>query len=167
MSGAFHVETPADLARAIVLAEAQGSLGFVHLARALAAGRIAFDPISPTTSSSRFKAFTRLTKGRAAVISIGDDDGMDRGPGGWPIARRCVAWASSIMIHGAGAEIAHYEAAIVAAELKHRSLVIECGSATLSAWIELVANSPHRRPTIVIWPRGGVHPVWPGREAMQ
>jgi len=136
------------------------------LARQLAAGRIAFNSITPNTSVSRFKAFARATGDRPAVVLLGDDDGSDRGPGGWPLAGRCVDWASSIMIHGAGAEIAHYEAAVIAAELRHQSLVIECGTATLDQWVALVRRTQHRPPTLVIRCRDGVHPVSMSRGAM-
>jgi hypothetical protein len=153
------IETLDDLAAAIVLNEQVGAIGQAHLMRALRAGRIAFQPLLPDTSSSRFKAFARATFRRPAIVLIGDDDGFDRGPQGWRLAERALRWADRVLLHGAGAELAHYEAAILAAEHRHRVLVIECSSATLDAWAALVRGAPHRPATMVIVPRGGVHPL--------
>jgi hypothetical protein len=162
----LRIDSMDDLARAIVLAEAQGSIGFVHLARALAAGRIAFQPLPPEMSASRFKQFARLTTDRPTIVVIGDDDGFDRGPGGWRLAERAVAWAKTTMLHGAGAELPHYEAAVRAAQLVRRCLIVECSSATLPAWEALVRTAPHRPVTLVVRPRGGVHPLPMARESM-
>jgi hypothetical protein len=154
-----QVDDLADLARTITLTEQAGSIGTAHLMRALASGRIALLPLLPKESSSKFKAWTRLTKHRPAVALIGDDDGFDRGPVGWAQARRAVAWARSVMLHGAGAELFHYEAAIMAAELFHRTLIVECGTATLPAWIDLVKAAHHAPRTLIIQPHDGVHPL--------
>jgi hypothetical protein len=162
----FQINTPDDLNRAIVQAEAQGSPGWAHLARGLAAGRNAFLPVTPEMSATRFKRFTRMTTDRPTVVLIGDDDGLERGPGGWLLARRAVAWARAVMIHGAGAELAHYEVAIIAAELTGRCLIIECGTATLAAWTALVRAAPHKPETLVIQPHGGAHPIPLARETL-
>jgi hypothetical protein len=79
------------------------------------------------------------------------------------LAGRAIAWARAVMIHAAGAEIAHYESAIMAAELTQRCLVIECSSATLPAWVELVKAAPHRPTALIIMPRAGAHPIPPDR----
>jgi hypothetical protein len=163
----FTVDSWADLARAISVLDAAGALGMAHLCRALKEGRIAFLPTLPDTSTTKFKDWVRTTTGRAAIALVGDDDGMDRGPAGWPIAQRAVDWSRSILIHAAGAEIAHYETAIIAAALVHRMLIIECGSATVDEWIELVRASKHGPSTLVILPRHGVHPVSEDRSKMQ
>jgi hypothetical protein len=55
----------------------------------------------------------------------------------------------------------------VAAELIHRILIIECGSATLDAWVRMVKTAPHRPITMVIVARDGVHPVPVDRSKMQ
>jgi hypothetical protein len=98
---------------------------------------------------------------------IGDDDGMNRGLSGWAQAERALRWPRALMLHGAGAEIEHYEAAIIAAELVRRVPVIECSTATLGAWATLVEAAPKRVPTLVIRPRGGVHPLPIERSATQ
>jgi hypothetical protein len=153
------IENLDDLAAAIVLNEQVGAIGQAYLMRALRAGRIAFQPLLPETSSSRFKAFARATSRRPAIVLIGDDDGFDRGPSGWRLTERALRWANSVLLHGAGAALVHYEMAIVAAEAGRRVLVIECGSATLDAWVTLVRAAAHQPATVVIIPRGGAHPL--------
>jgi hypothetical protein len=98
-------------------------------------------------------------------VLIGDDDGMNRTPIGWPIAERAVTWARSILIHAAAGEIVHYETAILAAEMVHRVLIIECGTATLDAWIELILSARHR--PISFSRVKGVHPIPLDRSRMQ
>jgi hypothetical protein len=83
------------------------------------------------------------------------------------LAVRALRWAIGVLVHGAGAELQHYEAAIQAAEMGRRVLVIECGTSTLDAWVALARAAPHRPSTLVIVPRGGVHPLPLRREAMQ
>jgi hypothetical protein len=45
--------------------------------------------------------------------------------------------------------------------------VIECSTATLSAWAALVGAAPHRPGALVIYPREGVHPRPVERRALQ
>jgi hypothetical protein len=148
-----------DIPRAIAISEGAGAIGQAHLLRALYTGRIAFLPMPADTSTTKFKDWARATTGRPAVALLGDDDGCDAGPSAWRTAERAVKWARSILIHGAAAEIAHHESAIIAAELIHRVLIVECGTATLGAWVQLVRDAPHRPTALIIQPRGGVHPV--------
>lgn len=164
---AYRIESWADLPGAIAANERAGAIGQAHLLRALAAGRIAYFSLLPDTSSSSFKAFARATSRKPAVTLLGDDDGMDRGPPGWRLATRAVRWAASIVLHGAGAELAHYETAIVASQIVGRVLIVECGTATLDAWAALVRAAPHQPSVLVIVPRGGVHPLPMDRGAMQ
>jgi hypothetical protein len=156
-----------DLACAITLNEQFGAIGQAHLMRALQRGRISYLSLLPDTSATKFKSFARVTTDRPSVMLIGDDDGFDRGPDGWSLTPRAVAWARSIMVHGAGAEIVHYESAIVAAQLVGRCLVVECSSATLPAWIAVARAAAHRPPTLIIKPRDGVHPLPVDRSSMQ
>jgi hypothetical protein len=156
-----------DLPRAIAISEGAGAIGQAHLLRALYTGRIAFLPMPAATSTTKFKDWARTTTGRPSVALIGDDDGWDAGPSGWRTADRALRWARSVLIHAAGAEVHHYEAAVIAAELIHRVLIIECGSATLDAWVQLVRAAPHRPVTMVITPSDGVHPVPVDRSKMQ
>jgi hypothetical protein len=156
-----------DLPRVIAISKAAGAIGQAHLLQALYTGRIAFLPMLPDTSVTRFKSWARATANRPAISLVGDDDGMNRSPTGWPVADRAVRWARSILIHASGAEIYQYEAAVVAAELIQKVLIVECCSATLGAWVQLVRDAPNRPVTTVIAPKGGVHPVPMDRSKMQ
>jgi hypothetical protein len=84
-------------------------------------------------------------------------------------AYRIESWAdlpgAIVANERAGAELPHYETAIVAAEIVGRVLVIECGTATLDAWATLVRAAPQRPSVLVIVPRGGVHPLPTARGA--
>ena len=156
------VKKHAALARAITLSEAAGAIGTAHLLRAVRDGRVHVISLPPGTSNVTFKACVRaVPAGRPAIVLLGDDEGLNRGPAGWPMAERAVAWARTIIIHAAGAEVAHYEAAVLAAELLERVLFIECGTATAPAWVRLVKPLFDKGlPSLVILPRNGaVHPV--------
>ena len=98
----FVVNSWADLSRAIVLADAAGAIGRTSPWRALRDGRIAFLPMPAEMSSTKLKRFARLTAGKSAVALIGDDDDLNRGPAGWPVAACAVAWVRSIIVHAAG-----------------------------------------------------------------
>jgi hypothetical protein len=157
----------ADLPAAIVKVEQAGAHGLAHLMRALNSGRIAFLPLLPETSAKKFKVWAAATRERPAVALIGDDDGVDRGPNGWPLGERAIRWASSVMLHCAGYEFAHYQGAIEAAQVLQRVLVIESNTTTGEAWSEAILRAPHNPARLLIWPREGLHPVQPSRETMQ
>lgn len=163
----LQVTSPADLPGAIVAAEQAGAPGLAHLLRALNAGRIAFLPVLPDCSNGMFKQFVNLTSGRPAVVLIGDDDYQERGPAGFTIAERAVRWASSIVLHAAGAETSQYESVIHAAQIVKRMLLIECSTQTAQAWKTLITSLPDPPPTAVIWPREGQHPIAPSRREIQ
>jgi hypothetical protein len=95
------------------------------------------------------------------VALIGDDPGTPNGMGGpdaWRCARKLGAWAQAAIIHGAGGEAAHYQAAVDAALLVQRVLFIETTSAHAKAWAERI-GCPR---TLLILPRSGPHPVITG-----
>jgi hypothetical protein len=152
------IEDRAGLARAVQLAEAVGAIGSAVLMRALLAGEIAYFPVHAETSARQIRQFTRCAT-RPAVMMLGDDDGLDRGPAGWPVAPRVLRWAATVMIHAAGAEKVHYQGAVDVAKAVRRLAIIECSSASLDDWLGLAAAAPSRPRIIVIRPRGGVHPL--------
>lgn len=161
------IDTYADLARAIVLHQMAGVIGMTHLLRARMRDEIALWNLLPSSTTAEFKRFAGATRSKPTVFVVGDDDGLDRGPAGWTQARRAVRWAASVMVHGAGAEIAHYEAVVQTAQTRRRMLLVEASAVTLPAWYELVAAAPHRPAALMIVARDGVHPAPVGREAMQ
>lgn len=156
-----HINDWSDLPRAIALSQQVGSIGLTYLLQALHNGRIAFQTLLPNTPRQQFRAFTRATDGCPAVVLIGDDDGADRGPAGWPMAHRAIRWASAITVHASGAELRHYETVVQAAELTGKSLLIECSTATAEQWIAAIQGLPNPPPTLLIWPQEGVHPIAP------
>jgi hypothetical protein len=164
---AFRVNTWADIPRAITAADAAGAIGLSELLRALRDGESAVLPIAPDMSCSMFKTFCRTTSGRPAIVLVGDDDGMDRGAAGWPLALRVLRWASRIMLHAAGAERRHYRAAVTAAALYHRIAIIECSATTVDSWVAALHTLRVPPPPLVIWPRDGMHPIPLDRGMMQ
>lgn len=155
---------PADLTRLIQMASAAGpdAVGTLELLRTVRRGEIACMFASAQFSTSEFKKFTRENAGVPSVVVIGDDAGDPVGPYGFRIAQRAVEWAHSALVHAAGAETKHYQFAIDRAKQCKRVLIVECTSSHLNDWLKLV--KPSRKPTLIVVPRGGQHPISP-REA--
>ena len=79
------------------------------------------------------------------------------------MAAHALNWASSIIIHASSGEEHHYELAVKAAEASGKSLihrVLHGNSQTMDRCVQRLPKPP---PTLVIWPREGVHPVAPER----
>jgi hypothetical protein len=146
------------LNRAILLAVQAGSIGVAALLRAVRDGRIALFICQPENASD-FKTWAAKTAGQPVVCLVGDDDGLERGYVAWRgYAFRMFRWSDRVLVHAAGADVAHYEAAILAAEEGDRVLVIETGSIQAERWLQALATVP-RRPTLLIWPKEDVHPI--------
>lgn len=159
----IRVEHLTDLNAAIVVLEAAGAIGSAHLCRALRDGRCALMWLLPEVSASHYKRFIRAAGRRPAIIVLGDDDGLNRGPQAFPLAQRAIGWARCVFLHAAGAKLEHYEMAILIAQGLRRLLFIECSSVTELAWLDLTkrhasrhlrliqhfvsANGPHPKPT--------------------
>jgi hypothetical protein len=92
---------------------------------------------------------------RPVLVLLGDDDEVASGPEGWGCASQLTQWAKGAIVHASGAEALHYRAAVTGAVECGRMLLIETASHHAKAWTELLPATP----TLVIWPRGGVHPV--------
>lgn len=167
MDFVFRIETVRNLDREIILQEQLGAIGTAHLLRASKVGRICLWPITSSSSAAKFKRFALATQHRPSVVLVGDDDGQDRGPKGFPLAQRAVAWSRFILLHSAAAELFHYEIAIRAAARHGRALVVECCSATLPAWEHLVRSAPHQPATLTVIPGDQPHPQPMAREKMQ
>ena len=70
-----------------------------------------------------------------ALALLGDDDhATPDGPDTWPGARRVLAWARFILIHGGAGHPEQYEHAIALTCLHKRLVLIECASANIEAW---------------------------------
>jgi hypothetical protein len=168
MSGSYHrpISSRAELANAINEATVAGAIGTPILLSALYRGQICHQQLVPGGSISTAKQFIKGVGNRASVLLIGDDDGAERGPPGWPAAAKAIEWARWFLVHAAGAEPDHYHMAIAMAQLHRRVLVIECTTRTLPAWMAMTAKGRNRVGGVVIYPRGGVHPVLPPCGAM-
>ena len=163
----YPVKQWSDLTAAIAAAEHAGAVGTAHLMRALAAGRIAYLPLSPDDPrQANWRTFTERSAGRPAIALIGDDDGIGCGPAGWPSAGLAVRWARAILLHATGAELWHYEGAILAAQNVRRLLIVECTSVGLDEWTSFIQAVPHPPGILTMAPPPGQrHPatIDPGR----
>ena len=118
------------------------------------AGRI--EIVRPLRSSRAPMSLLRRAD-RPVVCWIGDDDDASTGPEGWRSAAQVTRWARAALVHGAGGEPQHYEAAVLGAEQHGRFLLIETSSRKVPGWLRML--SPEKSVLIVV-PRFGVeHPV--------
>jgi hypothetical protein len=168
VSGSFHrpIASQSELADAINEAIVAGAIGTPILLSALYRGEICHQQIVPGGSVSAAKQFLRGAGDKPSVLLIGDDDGANRGPPGWPGAPKAVEWGRWFLLHAAGAEPKHYQLAIAMAQIHRRVVVIECTTSTLPAWIAMTEKARNRVGGMVIYPRGGVHPMMPDRAAV-
>jgi hypothetical protein len=169
LTGPFRVETFDDLRRCTEFQERIGAIGQAHLQRGLLQGRgYCYLPILPNESAGRVKQFFREVGIRPAIVMIGDDDGMDRGPAGWAQAERVARWCNAAVVHAAAARIEHYEAAIEAACSVRTVAFIEASTKTAPAWIKLLRSVSNYPRILFIRPHDGVpHPLPLDRSAVQ
>jgi len=98
---------------------------------------------------------------RPTVVLLGDDDGASSGPAGFRSWRRLKSWAGCGLIHAAAADVETYTVAIAMAVLQGRLVLIETSSAQEPAWAEALQAAGIL--AVGVLPRGGGHPVRPGR----
>ncbi len=103
-----------------------------------------------------FPAAKLATLRKPTILLVADDDGAASGPLTWRCAKPAGRWAAAVMVHGAGAEPAHYRAAIKAATLAQRVLLVETDSRHAMAWARFLA---HPRTLLVRTPEGVQHPA--------
>jgi len=103
-----------------------------------------------------FPAAKLATLRKPAILLIGDDDDAASGPLTWRCAKQAGRWAAAVMVHGAAAKAEHYHAAIGAAALARRVLLIETSSAHAMVWGRFLA---HPRTLLVQPPPGVQHPA--------
>jgi hypothetical protein len=147
------------LDRAIHLTTAAGMLGTAILLRAVRDGRIWLFSGGPPESAPKFKDWAAQTARQPAIALLGDDNGQQRGAAAWAgYAYRMMRWASFVIVHASGAELAHYQMAIAAAEVGARVLIVETCSASAPSWLAALDKLPPRK-TLLILPREGSHPL--------
>jgi hypothetical protein len=142
----------------IVMCKKHGSLGHATLFRAVRDRQINLIVVARNMAISD-EALNRSQK--PMVVLLGDDDGASSGPAGFRSWRRLKSWAGCGLIHAAAADVETYTVAIAMAVLQGRLLLIETSSAQEPAWAEALQAAGI--PAVGVLPRGGVHPVRPGR----
>jgi hypothetical protein len=101
---------------------------------------------------------------RPAVVVVGDDPGSPCGQGGaaaWRCTPRLRHWTRAALVHGAAAQPEHYGAIVQTALKLGRATLIETTSANVHGWAEALRCVR----TLLILPRGGLHPI-PEAEAV-
>ncbi|WP_198374979.1 hypothetical protein [Neoroseomonas rubea] len=151
--------TPGRIAEAIARVEMAGERHWIPLLRALGQRRIVLIVINRTSDALPIRWLKRHPL--PALILVTDDDFRSSGPTAFPDARKALRYAATHLIHGARAEIEHYEGAILAAEAKGSCCLVETDAAHLDEWIAFAALAarPRRVPTLVVRPTEGAGPI--------
>lgn len=149
----FQRATRDNLNRAIDVLRSTGAHAHVPLFEAVRSGSMALIYVTDRTATVSLQAVKQLSK--PVLILIGDDDGKATGPAGWACAVSVTGWAKRAVVHGCGAEPDHYRAATVGAIASRRLVMVETESRYIAEWTALLEPTP----TLVIAPRGGVHPL--------
>jgi hypothetical protein len=147
-----------DLARASVAVEQAGQPGLAELIRAASHGVIALMMVSDRTVSVSKRELTGCNK--PIVTVIGDDDYASTGPSGWLCAKRVAQHTACAVIHASGATADTYAQAWMGARLTGSCALIETNTEHAREWAQLWRG----KSVLLVWPRGGVHPVTPARE---
>lgn len=101
-------------------------------------------------------------QGRPLAVLVGDDDYCTTGPGGWACAVRLRSWARFAIVHGTGAQRAHYAHAAAMTLKVRRLLFIETSSAAAQDWAGFLRERDPALPFMGLLPAPeGVHPVTP------
>ena len=160
----FSINSRAEIPAAIARLQLCGEELRIPLLRAVYAGRIGMWEPERGGSRGACKRFVASCRVPAVVI-IGDDDDTPSGPASWPTAQRLLAWASQVIVHGAGADPADYEGIAAAAEVVGRLLLIECCSETLDAWVGAARRYAQAAAVAIVQtPPGVAHPAPLGSE---
>jgi hypothetical protein len=151
----------AQIATIIAHAEQVGASFRLPIYRAALAGQI---DIVECARGGTIPAQSLKAHRRPLLAVLGDDDATPTGPDGWPQARRLLRWwCRGVMLHGAGGEAAHYQAAVDLVRESGRLLLVETDSKHLISWQQLVAAQQPAIPTTIIHLRPGA-PAHPSHE---
>ena len=148
-----------NLARAAMQADQSGHHGFAELFRQMMKGGLALVVVT-----DRNQKITNADMPTIPTIAVvGDDDAAPTGPAGWACTAAIAEWASCAMIHAAADDAKSYAEAARAARVVGNVVLIETDTAHAGEWAAIFAGKP---PTLLVWPKNGVHPVMPARETM-
>ena len=137
----FDLGSPESLRAAIAVLQREGVVGLATLLRdGMLAGRCALAGVA--RRDMPFPAGALAGFSSPTIVLVGDDDDTPTGPQPWRCAMQAGRWAEAAMIHGAGAEERHYRAAIAAAAIVRRVLVVETSSKHVDAWASFLRH-PH------------------------
>ena len=141
------MEHSSPLADAIARAEQIGAAHLLPLLRAARAGAINLAFVGRGTAAPMGRLKRSL---RPVVALVGDDDGAPTGPAGWPQAGTLIHWCAATVVHSAGAEPRHYEAALAGALVHGRMLLIETSTAREADWLALVRRLRPGLPGLIV-----------------
>lgn len=144
------------LAEAAMRADQAQQPGVAALMREVMRGDLAL--VSITDRAATIDLDEVRQKCRPTVLVVGDDDHASTGPAGWKCADAVAGWAASAVIHGAGATADTYIEAVAGARVTGACALIETDAAHATEWTRRFAG----KPTLLILPRNGAHPVETG-----
>jgi len=153
-------QTPDALAEAIALLHRAGQTWHVPLLQATRQGLIALRFIPPGERVP-VRALDPTASPLPTVTVLCGDDHSDRcRPSDFPQAVRWLRWARAIALHGTGGREEHYAAAVAAALLVRRVLVVDLPSRAVPEWLELARRvAPKAHGLMLLPPPGAVHPI--------
>lgn len=150
----IHVNKAADISRMIAVLVANDLSHRAELMCAVRDGAICV--IEPRRD---FIVAMRVLKttSRPTLVVVGDDDYAATGPDGWSTLPNLLRWARGAMVHGTGADISSYRAAIGMTLFHRKFVLVETDSAHVQEWGgRFLAR---RIPTIGLVPSSGAHPL--------
>jgi hypothetical protein len=148
------------LADAIALLHRHGADWHVPLFRAARDGLIQLRLVQPGQRVPVRDTDPATCRAPTVVLLNGDAcDGRHR-PADFPQAVRWLRWSRAIMLHGTGGKPEHYIAAVTAARIVNRVLIVDLPSIALPEWHALAQRVAPRASGLIITPLpGGAHPT--------
>lgn len=145
-----------NLANAAMRADQARQPGMAALLREMMRGGLALVSITDRAATADLDEVRQ--KCRPTVLIVGDDDHASAGPAGWKCAHAVAAWAACAIVHAAGATAETYLEAAHAGRFMGACALIETDTAHAEQWTALFVG----KPTLLVLPRGGVHPIETG-----
>jgi hypothetical protein len=161
-----HIFTPSGTEMAAMAATASAA-GYGHLTillEAVNAGLIGL--LVPTRPAILPKRQLRRCD-IPTIVLVGDDDHETTGPSAWAWASSLQRWATRAIVHGAGATLTEYRAAVYMCLAVNKLVLVETSSSHIPTWATHFAEAKPPVPIALIVPRDGQHPKPIPREQMQ